>query len=186
MKRQLCNDIETALGRQMQTPRDFNYLRDRIYARTHIMVSPTTLKRIWGYLTDDVEARESTLGILAQFLGYRDLEEYRNRSMQPDKQQSSPVMSRRMNVAEQLHAGDCLCIAWQPDRQCEVEYLGNQTFIVRKSANTRLQPNDTFQCGLIIDGEPLYLDNLCQGKYPPIAYVCGKKSGIRFEVLRHD
>jgi hypothetical protein len=31
---------------------------------------------------------------------------------------------------------------------------------------------------LIVEGEPLYLDNLRQGNRPPIAYVCGKKTGV--------
>ena len=34
-----------------------------------------------------------------------------------------------------------------------------------------------------LEGEPLYLDNLRQGSAPPIAYVCGKKSGVRFETM---
>lgn len=34
-----------------------------------------------------------------------------------------------------------------------------------------------------VEGEPLYLDNLRQGSAPPIAYVCGKKSGVRFETM---
>ncbi len=34
-----------------------------------------------------------------------------------------------------------------------------------------------------VEGEPLYLDNLRLGSAPPIAYVCGKKSGVRFETM---
>ena len=49
--------------------------------------------------------------------------------------------------------------------------------------NTRLKVGDTFECSLIIEGEPLYLDNLRQDGHPPIAYVCGKKSGVFFEYV---
>jgi hypothetical protein len=42
---------------------------------------------------------------------------------------------------------------------------------------------DTFLCGLIIEGEPLYLDELQHNNEPPVAYVCGKKGGVRFEKL---
>lgn len=45
----------------------------------------------------------------------------------------------------------------------------------------RLREGDTFECSLIIEGEPLYLDNLKQGELPAIAYVCGKKTGVFFE-----
>jgi len=46
-----------------------------------------------------------------------------------------------------------------------------------------LLTGNTFQCSMIIEGEPLYLDNLKQGDDRTIAYVCGKKSGVRFEYL---
>ena len=180
---QLCQDIEKALNRQMQTPKDFDFLHDRIYARLHVQVSSTTLKRIWGYLQEDVKPRETTLGLLAQFLGYSDLEEYQHNSSLPKEQQSNPVMSRRLSVSNELQKGDCLRLTWQPDRVCDIEYLGNLSFRVLSSENTRLREGNVFQCSLIIDGEPLYLDNLIQGNQPPIAYVCGKKSGVLFEYL---
>ena len=50
---QLLTDIETALGKKLQTPKDFDFLRERIYARLHILVSRTTLMRIWGYIAPD-------------------------------------------------------------------------------------------------------------------------------------
>ena len=33
---QLCKEIEHALKRQMNTPKDFEFLRSRIFARQHI------------------------------------------------------------------------------------------------------------------------------------------------------
>ena len=183
MKQRLCSEIETALGRRIQTPKDFQYLSERIYSRLHVMVSATTLKRLWGYLADDVEPRRATLGILARFLGYRDWEDYCAHSAALPETQSSPVMSRRLSVAAELRAGDCVRLAWLPDRVCEVEYLGDSRFRVVSSANTRLRTGDTFECCLMVDGEPLYIDNLRQGDAAPVAYVCGKRSGIRFEII---
>lgn len=181
MKKQLCLDIEKAMGRELHTPKDFDLLRMCIYERLHTMISATTLKRIWGYLNEEVQTRKGSLDILAQFIGYKNFEDYSANAKVCSEAQSSPVMSRRLNVPEDLKAGDCLRILWQPDRQCEVVYLGNLMFRVLSSCNTRLQPNNTFQCSLLIEGEPLYLDQLIQDSHPPVAYVCGKGSGIRFE-----
>ena len=86
-------------------------------------------------------------------------------------------------MASSLDPGDCLRLTWQPDRVCDVVYLGNLTFRVEASTNTRLRRGDTFQCSLIIEGEMLYIDNLIQGDAPAIAYVCGKKSGVRYEYI---
>lgn len=178
----LRNDIEIALNRKMQTPKDFDFLRDRIYARLHTMISRTTLMRIWGYVEEGVEPRKGTLSVLAQFIGYQDYEDYCINALEPKEQQSSPVMSRRLSVEKEFHYGEHLRLTWQPDRECDVEYLGNQTFRVVASKNTRLREGDTFECSLIVEGEPLYIDNLKQGEMPAVAYVCGKKTGVRFEI----
>ena len=183
MTKRLCKEIEAALHQQMQTPKDFDFLRERIYARLHTLVSRTTLMRIWGYVNEGVMPRKGTLDILSQFLGYHGWEEYQQNAMLPKEQQSSPVMNRRISVMDVLCRGDRLRLSWQPDRVCDVEYLGEQIFKVVASENTRLRVDDTFQCSLIVEGEPLYIDNLRQGDQSPIAYVCGKKSGVRFEYL---
>ena len=65
MKSQLCIDIERAIDKELHTPKDFEYLRERIYERLHLLVSSTTLKRIWGYLDDNVQTRQGTFDILA-------------------------------------------------------------------------------------------------------------------------
>lgn len=183
MTKQLCKDIETALGQRMQTPKDFEMLRTRIYARLHVYVSRTTLMRVWGYVNEEVTPRTSTLNILAAFLGYRDWEEYQQQTLLPKDQQSSPVMNRRLSVTTAMARGDRLRLTWQSSRVCDVEYLGDLTFQVIASENTRLRRGDAFQCSLIVEGEPLYIDNLVQEDRNPIAYVCGKKSGVTFEYL---
>ena len=184
---QLCSDVETALKKKLCTPKDFEYLRERIYARLHILVSRTTLMRLWGYIEKDVTPRKGTLDILSRFLGYKDWEGFQENAMLPKEQQSSPVMSRKLSVSTELRMGDKLRLTWQPDRVCDVEYLGNLSFKVIASENTRILPGDTFQCSLIVEGEPLYLDNLRKGdgssSVDPIAYVCGKKTGVNYEFI---
>lgn len=91
------------------------------------------------------------------------------------------MLSRHINVSTDLNENDCLLLSWAPDRQCQVRYLGNQQFRVEASQNTRLQAGDYFQCGLIVEGEPLYLANLLQPGRMAANYVCGKCGGIRFE-----
>ena len=184
---QLRTDIETALKKKLQTPKDFEFLRERIYARLHILVSRTTLMRLWGYVDEEVTPRKGTLDILSKFLGYRDWLQYQENACLAKEQQSSPVMSRKLSVSSDLSIGEKLRLTWQPGRVCDVEYLGNLSFRVIASENTRIQPSDTFQCSLIIEGEPLYLDNLRKGdgssSAETIAYVCGKKTGVNFEHL---
>ena len=77
-----------------------------------------------------------------------------------------------------------LTLSWAPNRICEVRYLGQLRFVVTCSENTRLKEGDTFQCGLIIEGDPLYLSHLLQGSDQPSNYVCGRLGGVRFEIKK--
>lgn len=72
----LRNTIEKALGRKMQTPKDFDVLSDSIFEKTHQNISPTTLKRLWGYLQEPSIPRSSTLNLLAQYVGFDSWDAY--------------------------------------------------------------------------------------------------------------
>lgn len=182
----LRNEIEVAIHRRLATPKDFEALREMIFLRLHILVSATTLKRIWGYIDDSVSTRRSTLDILARYIGYVDFDAYEN-GMVGDiaESPSSPIMARRIDVDEQLQPGDMIRLTWQPGRICDVEYRGDRVFCVVASQSTRLKAGDTFKCSLMIEDEPLYIDMLVTAdSVTPTAYVCGKKSGIHFEPIQ--
>lgn len=180
---QLKTDIETAINRKISTPKDFGFLRESIFTRLHVWVGRSTLMRLWEYIDNKVEPRESTLDVLSQYLGYKDWAEYKQNALMPKEQQSSPVLSRRLSVPSELSIGDRVRLTWLPGRVCDIEYLGDLNFRVIESEKTRLHKGDTFRCSLIVEGEPLYLDNLIQDNRSPIAYICGMLSGVRFEHL---
>lgn len=181
--RLLIERIELSIGRRIQTPRDFLFLRECIFARLRLYLSESTLKRVWGYVTGG-ETRLSTLNCLASFLGYSGFDEF-VKMIDTDNSRiiSSYLLGRHISVSEHLEPGDRIRLVWQPDRVCVIQYLGEHTFEVVESIQTRLRPGDTFTCSFIIEGEPLYIDNLRQSNRPPVNYVCGKISGIRFERL---
>lgn len=182
----LRNEIEVAIHRRLATPKDFEALREMIFLRLHILVSATTLKRIWGYIDDSVSTRRSTLDILARYIGYADFDAYENGTVGDIAESpSSPIMARRIDVDEQLQPGDMIRLTWQPGRICDVEYRGDRVFCVVASQSTRLKAGDTFKCSLMIEDEPLYIDMLVTAdSVTPTAYVCGKKSGIHFEPIQ--
>jgi len=182
----LRQSIEEAMGRTLLAPKDFNLLSERIFARVGEMVSRNTLKRIWGIMDEGREPRLSTLSILARFVGYADFSAFVNNASKPDdvEDSSTPFMGRRLSIIDGLTPGDHLRLTWQPGRVCDVVYNGSLHFRVTHSENTRLKEGDTFLCGIIIEGQPLYLDQLQQGKNPPTAYICGKSGGVQFEHLR--
>ena len=132
---------------------------------------------------EGVQQREGTLDILARFMGFLSYGRFVESVGQGGKGQlqSAPVLSRSLVVQEELHLGDRLRLTWRGNRICDARYEGDRRFTEEYAQNTRLRPGNTFCCALLIEGEPLYLNNLRQGENPPVAYVCGKQEGIRFE-----
>lgn len=81
---QLRLAVECKAGRKMQTNKDFDCLSDSVYDQTHAKISTTTLKRIWGYLSEGVTPRRYTLDQLARFIGYDDFDAF-SASLEMDK-----------------------------------------------------------------------------------------------------
>ena len=155
--RLLCREVERTFGHTGLTPRLFDALSRSIMQQTGILLSPTTLKRIWGYLDEGVTPRRYTLDVLAIYAGWQSFGHLVSGSV---SERESGVTTAGLNVARDLTPGDRLRLFWNPGRMCELSYLGANRFRVISSIATRLQPGDTFTCHLIIPGQPLYLDNL--------------------------
>ncbi|MBQ4446039.1 MAG: hypothetical protein II910_07290, partial [Prevotella sp.] len=170
-RRILCEAVEKTINLKMRTPKDFDYLREQIYQKLSVLISQTTLKRIWGYITEDSTPRDSSLTVLAQFAGFPDYETFCE-ELTDDDPPSAPILGMRLPI-EELSVGDRIILRWDPLRVCVIEFLGHSAFRVISSEKTRLQPDDTFSCSTIIEGEPMYLDNLVQGDHLPVGYVCG-------------
>lgn len=175
--------VERTLGRSMRTPKDFEQLSGAIQGRLGVILSRNTLRRLWGNMQDVEQPRRSTLDFVARFLGYTDMEAFTVQAGKELSDTSNPVMTRKIHVGTELRKGDRLRLTWLPDRVCDIEYNGSLHFSVVASENTKLKAGDTFLCGLVIEGEPLYLDELQRGSEPGVSYVCGKQGGVRFEKI---
>lgn len=174
----LCRKVEDTVGVEARTPKHFEQIVVRIFDRTGTLLSATTLKRIWGYLSEPVTPRKSTLDVLAQCCGWRDYDDFVCGN-KPEIE-SGIVGSRVLNAEKDLVKGDIVRLMWTPSRVCVIRYSGTSDWTVIRSEGTRLKPGDTFRCSTIIAGEPLYLDNLVhQGSRPGI-YVCGRRHGVGF------
>lgn len=175
----LRREVEKTAGIEARTPKQFEELVEKIYSRTGYLLSPTTLKRLWGYLDEPVKPRIATLDILACFCGWADYSEFeRGYSREVE---SGNVGSSVIRAGENIHKGERVRLFWQPSRMCLIEYLGAQNWKVIESEGTRLQPGDTFSCPLIVSGEPLYLDRLLHQDTRTGLYVIGRRTGITFQ-----
>lgn len=181
--KRLCLVIEETLGYKISTPRDFSCLSKIIFTRHHVQISPTTLKRVWGYLKENTETRILTLNILSRFIGYKDWDEYCQSNNSIDIEMQEYFITNKKLSTSKVEIGQQIEINWYPNRSCIIRYIGGQTFKVIKSTNSKLYIGNTFKCSLFIEGEPLYMDDLIQNNETPIPYVTGKKGGITFNLI---
>jgi hypothetical protein len=81
--------VERKAGRQIRTPKDFDYLSEVIFSECHTMVSVSSLKRIWGYVQTDSSPRPSTLDPLTRYVGFADWEDFAAKNS-PAQEESHP------------------------------------------------------------------------------------------------
>jgi len=174
---ELRKEIENFVERKMRTPADFEFLSMRIQDKEKEYMSPTTLKRLWGYIKGGDNTRASTLVILSRFVGYKDWDAFLMHLSERADLQSAPILARSMK-SSQLSKGDKIAVDWFPNRYCVFLYLGDNNFRVVESRNSKLQADDSFSCSLFLEGYPLYLTNMVQRGEFVGNYIVGIKKGI--------
>ena len=169
--------VEKQYGRKLSTTTDFESLSVIIEKTTGELLSSSTLKRLYGYVSLNTVPRKTTLDILSRFIGNRDYETFRI-SLSNDPQFSSRFFSAKTVTTSELKAGDRLRIGWPTNRIVTLNYLGNDLFEVETSVNASLVKGDRFRQVSFMKGYPLYLSRILRdGDYTP-AYVAGMNSGL--------
>ena len=169
--------VEKQYGRKLSTTTDFESLSVIIEKATGDLLSSSTLKRLYGYVSMNTVPRKTTLDILSRFIGNRDYETFRI-SLSNDPQFSSRFFSAKTVTTSELKAGDRLRIGWPANRIVTLNYLGDDLFEVDTSVNASLVKGDRFRQVSFMKGYPLYLSRILRnGDYTP-AYVAGMNSGL--------
>lgn len=174
---ELRKELEQTLGKKLKTPADFEFCVGAIWERLHQNISPTTLKRMWGYIEGADTTRLSTLNLLSHYLGYSDWDGFRRHLEENSESQSNEMINPTL-LSSSLHNGERVEIQWQPNRRCVLEYLGENSFVVIESEHSKLQKGNTFECLSFYLHHPLYIDNLVQGDNAPVSFVVGKRDGL--------
>ncbi len=170
--------VETKFGAKMHTPTNFERLSETILIETKKYLSPTTLKRLWGYISGADVVRYSTLDILSLYLGRRDWDDFLE-CLENDGCNSSREYYNTTIESKNLNVGDVLVITWWPNRIVKVEYTGDNNFKVISSEKSKLCVGDTFKCAFFVNGESLLLDYYIHEGMAPTKYMCGKEGGIK-------
>lgn len=173
----LLHEVELKYGKRIATSTDFDALSLSILEATKNVISSSTLKRLWGYVSLNPMPRTTTLDILARYLGSENFHAYCEELSKRDIMESGFFKSKALAVSD-LKEGDKVRIGWAPNRLVSLNYLGNFCFEVEESINSKLEKGDRFELSNIMIGYPLYISRVLRnGEYTP-SYIAGKSSGI--------
>ncbi len=179
----LRKEIEKVIGQKLKASGDYELLSLLVMERTHRRLSPTTLKRLFGYLpAEAVTPRASTLDALARFVGYDDAEHFCRCCGSTEPQ--SCFINREQFCASDLKEGSLLVLTWNPGRRCIVRHLGDARFEVAEAENCKLQVGDTFTCNVFVCNEPLYVTDVVRSSGEKMGgYVAGQNDGVMVSLV---
>ena len=184
----LRREVESRFGRPLHTHADFVLLTEAIETALHEHLSPTTLERVWGYSTrhyDTVSRR--TLDVLARYADRESWDSYCDYLRREAGTESDFFTEGILDVSS-LSAGTRLRLGWQPDRVCEVRYLGDYRFVVESVTNGSLRVGDTFSCLQFQRGKPLYMDCFEREGEPKgqsQRYAVGRENGLTMVEIKN-
>ena len=174
----LKKEFELLFGRPIRTPRDFIGACTLITERTGEIISDSTVRRLYKENDKYPHVSDDILNIVSRTVGYPHFQafcDHLSKDGIKDSELSSGVNSIQ---AENLAVGDRLYIAWLPDRECSLKYLGHYRFEVEESANASISKGDTFSCMSFVQGRCLYVDNLEHDGLVYESYAMGKSNGL--------
>lgn len=178
--------IEKVLGREIRYSSDYDCLAIDIEDKTHEHIGVNTLKRLLGDIPASNEPRLATLDVIAKYLGCPNWDVY---SMEFNKGGNSEF-NKQPNAGEgtmfELHSstlkkGQKVEIQYYPDRQLILEYMGDDTFKVRKSVNSKLSADNTFKVSIMYKDYPLFLPSVKSKNGQELgSFTAGKISGLTY------
>lgn len=173
----LLKEVEKHYGRRLATSTDFEALSVIIEHETNEMLSASTLKRMWGYVSKHPVPRITTLDILSKYIGFRDFKTFCNHLKDEHDYESTFFSVNVIDVAT-LEVGSSVEICWNPNRIVVLEYLGDFRFKVLTSENAQLLAGDEFTATSFMQDYPLYIATIKRGEQSTPSYIAGASSGL--------
>ncbi len=169
--------VEQKYGKILGTSTDFEEFSYYLEKETAGKVSPSTLKRLYGYVNDDHKPRTLTLDILAKYTGHDNYLAFTHWLKTSTKYNSSFFMATQL-VSSDLRKGAEIAIGWSPNRLLTLRYLGESTYEVKSAENSKLKEGDRFVTGCFIKEQPLFLPYIERDGNHTASFVAGRNGGL--------
>ena len=127
---EILKRLREKVGLGMTRSADFDVLSQAIRDRTNENLGVNTLKRLFGFKTDKVVPRLSTMDIIAQYLGSNDYESLiKELGEDADISIFTPIDCLEI---QDLERGTQVRMSYDPNRVLFLTYIGDFKFIVNE------------------------------------------------------
>lgn len=175
---ELLRQVEVKFGHRLSTTTDYELLSFVIERETGALISASTIKRLWGYVSYSSTPRMATMDALSRYVGHRDFKAFRDALKASGAVVSSFFTSKTVETSS-LKEGICVILGWAPNRIVKLRYIGGTAFEVISAQNAKLQIGDRFEASEFILGAPLFIASIhrSDGTITP-PYVAAKATGL--------
>lgn len=139
-------------------------------------LSTTTLKRMLGFVNGPARPRQSSLDIIAQYVGYDNYS-----LLAKDVGEDTEISDFRAvdNItSDDLTIGEQIQLTYAPNRTLILSYMGNNKYLVNKSNGGKLLQGDKLLiAGFYMGFELLIVDVERNGKHLG-SYIAAKQGGL--------
>lgn len=182
----LKKEVETRLNFPLNAPDDFTRLSDLLKDEGCGTISATTLKRIWGYISDigaDYRPNAYTVTALCKLLGFKDMEEF----LATDLPIQSREYSGRFIESQKIPIGAEIELRWQPNRVCILLHEKPTLFkVISVENSTTLRKDDMVECGCFTQHAPVYFPRVFREGANPSTSMAGAANGITYKIIPPD
>jgi hypothetical protein len=167
--------IVEKLGQPIRYPKDVNALAEDIYTTCKCRLSASSLRRLFGFIKGDTSPRQHSLDLIANYLGYESYDDLLE-TLDPESKDTAAKITE-LNT-KNLQKGDKFELAYKPDKNVIIQYLGKSEFKVLSSRNSQLQLDDVFKVHQVSLHHPLFILQIVRKGELTGKLVEAKVSGI--------
>ena len=175
---EILKRIREKAGIDMTKSVDFDVLAQAIKDTTNESLGVNTLKRLFGFKTDKVVPRLSTMDVIAQYLGFADYETLIS-EMGDDADISMFTPIDHVEVKD-LDKGTQIRISYDPNRVFFLTYLGDMKFIVNEVEGSKnICKGDILTITQLAVGHRLVVSNVLRDGEDLGMYESAKYKGLK-------
>lgn len=175
---EILRRIKEKIGVEMTKSVDFDILAQAIKDKTNESLGVNTLKRLFGYKTEKVVPRLSTMDVIAQYLGCSDYESLiKQLGEDADISIFTPI---DLIEVEDLEKGTQVRISYDPNRVFFLTYLGDMKFIVNEVEGSKnILKGDLLSITQLAVGHRLVVADVVRNGESMGSYEAAKFKGLK-------